>query len=403
VDSDGDGIVDVIESGLPDANLNGIIDGTIGTNGWSGTVSAMPAINLTNTDGVGNPDYLDIDADDDGIPDNIEGQSTAGYKLPTVADADGDGLATVYDNVVGFGGSGIFVWDQDGDLIPDYKDLDTDGDGQIDRIEGNDFNLNGYGDDNITLTGLDTDGDGLDNRFDSLNSTTNLKGTSYMMGNSGSLSGDATPGTRATVQKRTVAQPERDWRYVGSVLPVQFLNFSGSAQNVQVLLSWTIITTKDIDRFEIERSLDNVTYSKIGEVTDAVKINEQQTFGSSDNISGINNEIIYYRLKVIGKNGEIKYSNVLVVRKNLAKTPVSIMPNPASEYVSVRFFVEKETEVTLRLIDNIGKTIVLQKQKVLKGNNTVQVNGLGKYPAGVYSLQVLVNDEIVTKKIILEH
>ncbi len=26
-----------------------------------------------------NPDYLDIDADDDGIQDNIEGQTTSGY------------------------------------------------------------------------------------------------------------------------------------------------------------------------------------------------------------------------------------------------------------------------------------------------------------------------------------
>ncbi|MBK8608416.1 MAG: hypothetical protein IPL84_00220 [Chitinophagaceae bacterium] len=67
LDSDGDGIVDVIEGGLPDADFNGIADGAIGANGWSTTVSAMPALNLRNTDGTGNFDFLDIDADDDGI------------------------------------------------------------------------------------------------------------------------------------------------------------------------------------------------------------------------------------------------------------------------------------------------------------------------------------------------
>ena len=92
MDSDGDGIVDVIEAGLPDANFNGFVDGAIGTNGWSTTVSGLPALNLRNTDGIGNPDYLDIDSDDDGIPDNIEGMSTVGYALPTLTDADGDGL-----------------------------------------------------------------------------------------------------------------------------------------------------------------------------------------------------------------------------------------------------------------------------------------------------------------------
>ncbi|GAB2828723.1 T9SS type A sorting domain-containing protein [Ferruginibacter profundus] len=402
IDSDGDGIVDVIEAGLPDANLDGKADGVIGTNGWSGTVSAMAALNLRNTDGVANPDYLDIDADDDGIPDNIEGQSTAGYKIPVTTDTDGDGLVNTYDNVVGFGGSGIFVWDQDGDGIPDYRDLDTDGDGQPDIAEGNDFNLNGKADDLVTLTGLDTDGDGLDNRFDSLNSVTNLKGTSYMMGNSGSLVGDPAPGSRTTVQKKTPGQIDRDWRFVGSVLPVQFLGFTGSTLNTQVLLSWTILTTKEVDHFEIERSLDNTAYIKVGTVSDAVKLNEPQSFGSTDDIAGINSDIIYYRLKVVGKAGEIKYSNVLVVRKSLVKTPVAIMPNPANDYVSVKFFAEKESEVTIRLVDNLGKTVLIQKQRAGKGNNVLQLNNLAKYSAGVYTLQVFVNNEMVTHKLILE-
>ncbi|MBS1510106.1 MAG: T9SS type A sorting domain-containing protein [Bacteroidetes bacterium] len=401
IDSDGDGIVDVIEAGLPDANLDGKVDGVLGTNGWSTTVSAMAALTLRNTDGAGNPDFLDIDSDDDGIPDNIEGQSTAGYKLPVTTDTDGDGLVNTYDNVVGFGGSGIFVWDQDGDGIPDYRDLDTDADGQPDIVEGNDFNLNGIADDVVTLTGLDTDGDGLDNRFDSLNSTTNLKGTSYMMGNSGSLTGDPAPGTRSPVQKKTAMQSDRDWRFTSSVLPIQFLTFTGNAQALNVLLNWTIITPNDVDHFEVERSTDNSTYTKVGTVSDKVKLNEAQSFSYLDDISGVSAEIIYYRLKVIGANGEIKYSNVLVVRRNLTKTPVSLMPNPASEYVNVKFFAEKESEVTIRLMDNLGKLALVQKQKVLKGNNVLQLIGLTKYSAGVYIVQIFVNDEVITQKLII--
>ena len=78
-----------------------------------------------------------------------------------------------------------------------------------------------------------------------------------------------------------------------------------------------------------------------------------------------------------------------------------MVPNPATEYVTVRFFTEQETEVTIRLVDNIGKTVLLQKQKASKGNNIVQLNNLAKYSNGVYSLQVLINDEIVTQKLIL--
>ena len=89
-------------------------------------------------------------------------------------------------------------------------------------------------DDNVTPTGLDTDGDGLDNRFDSLNSVTNIKGTSYRMGTGGTFTGDAAPGSRTTVQKKFAWQPNRDWRFSGIVLPVQFLSFTALLQNEHV-------------------------------------------------------------------------------------------------------------------------------------------------------------------------
>ena len=404
MDSDADGIVDVIESGLPDADLNGIVDGVIGANGWSTTVSVMPAINLRNTDGVAGFDYLDIDSDNDGIPDNVEGQPTGTYKLPVLTDADGDGLTLPYDNLpLVFGGGGIFVYDHDGDGTPDYRDLDSDADGLIDRIEGNDFNLNGIPDDIVSLTGLDVDGDGLDNRFDSLNSTLNIKGTSYRMGTNGSFTGDATPGSRCTVQRTWSYQTDRDWRFSGYVLPVNFLNLTGVLQGEKVLLKWTVIADKEVDHFEVERSVDNNTYIRTGTVSQIIKLNEAQNLSFNDDITGVTKEVIYYRIKVVGKAGEIQYSNILVVRRQQTKARLSIMPNPAQEYVSIAFFAEKEAEVTIRLIDNLGRVVLLlPHQKVSRGNNTLQLTGLNKYSNGVYTLQLFNNEEVLTQKLVLE-
>ena len=402
LDSDGDGIVDVIEAGLPDLNFDGRVDGTIGANGWSTSVSSLPALNLRNSDADGKPDYLDIDSDDDGIPDNIEGQTTAGYKLPTLIDADGDGLMDPYDNLpAAFGGSGILVYDHDGDGTPDYRDLDSDADGVSDRVEGNDFNLNGLPDDNVTLTGLDTDGDGLDNRFDSLNSVTNIKGTSYRMGTGGSFTGDPTPGSRCTVQKTFAFQTDRDWRYAGYVLPVRFLNLTGVLQADKVLLNWAVIADKAVDHFEVERSIDNNTFTKTGIVSQPVTLNVQQNFTFRDDIAAVNKEIIYYRIKVVGKAGEIQYSNILIVRKQLNKTALTIVPNPAKDNVSITFVANTESVVTIRLIDDNGKMVLLDDRKVSKGNNTIQLTGLDKYSNGVYIIQVYVNNEVVSQKLVL--
>ena len=124
-------------------------------------------------------------------------------------------------------------------------------------------------------------------------------------------------------------------------------------------------------------------------------------FTFSDDITGVNKEIIYYRIKVVGKTGEIQYSNILIVRKQLNKTALTIVPNPAKDNVSVSFVANTESVVTIRLIDDNGKMILLEDRKVSKGNNTIQLTGLDKYSSGVYIIQVYVNNEVVTQKLIL--
>ncbi len=401
MDSDGDGIIDLIEAGFPDSDFNGVIDGTIATNGWATFVSSKSSLGIIFTDSDPYPDYLDIDSDNDGIPDNIEGMSTLGYQMPTNIDTDGDGLMAPYDNIVGFGGSGIFVYDLDVDGIPDYKDLDTDSDGVPDIIEGNDFNLNGLADDIVSLTGIDTDADGLDDRFDSLNSVTNLKGTSYNMGNGGSTSGDASPGTRSPVQKQSPTQPDRDWRYIGVVLPLQFVQFSGQIQNETSLLKWTILTTKTIDHFEIERSADNINFTKAGNLKTLVLLNQEQEFNYFDDISAIHSNIIFYRLKVIGTAGAFKYSQIVVLKKTTTQNNISIIPNPAKEFVTIQFMTGKETIVDISITDNYGKLLQAQKQKMGAGTNSIQIVGLSKYPAGIYILKMVMDNNVIAKKFII--
>ncbi len=401
LDSDGDGIVDVIEAGLPDANFNGLVDGTIGTNGWSTSASGLGLLGLRNTDGVGNPDYLDIDSDDDGIPDNIEGQSTAGYKMPVVADADGDGLINTYDNLASFGGSGIMVYDHDGDGIPDYRDLNSDGDSQPDIVEGNDFNLNGKADDLVTLTGLDTDGDGLDNRFDSLNSVINIKGTSYRMGTGGTFTGDATPGSRTTVQKKYAANTDRDWRFVGVVLAGESLVLNAVLQGTESSLNWTILTGNSIDHFEIERSTDNVNFRKVGMLSQPVKQNEMQAFTYKDDISRLSDEVLYYRIKVVAASGEFTYSNIVALRKQKTNIPLKLMPNPAGAEIALSFEADNAEEINIRMVDNNGKVVYMQKQKVLKGMNVIRLTDLSRFSNGTYTMQVQMNSKVLSQKFIL--
>ena len=114
-----------------------------------------------NSDNDSNPNFRDIDADNDGIPDNVEAQTTDGYIAPTGLDDDNDGLDNAYE---GAGDEGLAPNNHDGTDDPDYIDLDSDNDTVPDNNEGNDFNFDGIPDQ--TFTGSDSDGDGLDDGYE---------------------------------------------------------------------------------------------------------------------------------------------------------------------------------------------------------------------------------------------
>jgi len=96
---------------------------------------------------------FDIDVDNDGIPDNVEAQTTAGYIAPSGVVNTSGANSGMYNNY----GSGFTPVNTDGTDLPDYLDTDTDNDGILDIDE------NGQA---STVSNLDTDKDGLDNNFD---------------------------------------------------------------------------------------------------------------------------------------------------------------------------------------------------------------------------------------------
>jgi hypothetical protein len=80
---------------------------------------------------------IDLDSDNDGIPDNVEAQPTSGYISPSIpfTDLNGNGLDDKYESAQG--GTDLTPPDTDGDGIPDFLDSDSDNDGYTDCEEGN--------------------------------------------------------------------------------------------------------------------------------------------------------------------------------------------------------------------------------------------------------------------------
>ena len=190
LDSDNDGITDVIEAGGSDTDRDGIadnfvdtdndgfndlVDGDVGQDGISENSANALILTGEDTNNDGKPDsypnsdkdgdgklnHLDIDADNDGIPDNIEGQPSNNYIAPSnptgaMLDTNKNGVDDVYE----VNGIGFIPENTDNQDEPDYLDLDSDNDGIPDISE------NGHIANIITDINADIDNDGLNDIFD---------------------------------------------------------------------------------------------------------------------------------------------------------------------------------------------------------------------------------------------
>ena len=380
LDSDNDGIPDIVEAGGTDPDGDGQVayatpgdptsmvdadgDGLWDTvdnqdNGSGGTeVSGGTPWPLTNTDGRGKPDYLDIDADDDGIVDNIEAQSTAGYIAPSGVDTDGDGLDDAYDidcaPCGGITGVAIVPVNTGGSPAPDYRDSDSDGDGILDIIEGHDTNGDGVvdGNDSPTAhTGLsggttDADGDGLLDGFD--NNMTDFDATN------GSLNPDSHPDFQGVTT-------ERDWRE-NATLPVEWLSFDAILFRGDANITWSTAVELNSDYFQVERSTDGMMYQALGTVNAAGTTFNQSDYRFTDpGIGSFGKQRIYYRIKQVDINGTFDYSNVEELRLDGtgSELSLSVSPNPATEYATL--LMSHSGQATVRVMNAAGQLVFSRK------------------------------------------
>jgi uncharacterized repeat protein (TIGR01451 family) len=401
LDSDNDGITDVREAGFTDTDNNGFSDGTKGADGWDDTIDALTTLSIRNTDASGRPDYRDIDADNDGIPDNVEGIATSSYLLPGTADSDNDGLIDTYDNSSSFGGNGITPNDQDADGTPDYIDSDTDNDGVIDLYEGNDFNFNGQIDDVPGLSGTDTDGDGLDDFFDNNNSS--IKGTSAYMGNAGSTIGDGSPGSVTVVQRNIQfgCAFERDWRCLNYVLPVEFLDINANIKNGLVNITWVVTCDKIIEHFDVEWSRNGIDFIKLNEVKGIGATCKASPFNVSHDITGIGVSQLYYRIRAVDTEGKNKLSNMVLLKQKILNK-ITIAPNPVINEAQINIAIEKAGNVQLKILDAAGKILLQQTEYLQRGANKFELRAIEKLQNGVYTVQVVINNEIQNIRMLIQ-
>jgi hypothetical protein len=183
-----------------------------------------------------------------------------------------------------------------------------------------------------------------------------------------------------------------------TTLPVKLFDFTANKDNDKVYLNWSSASETNSDVFEIERLQGSDEFTKIGKVKAAGNSNQTRFYQFTD--LGFNPELdMYYRLKMIDKDGSFEYSKVIsiVLNSNFDNQSVTISPNPSKGEVELNW-KGLENGFAFKLLD-------LKGVELWNGNsdsNTIQVK-IPEIYKGLFILELQSGDEMIRKKIILEY
>ncbi|RYY17417.1 MAG: T9SS type A sorting domain-containing protein, partial [Chitinophagaceae bacterium] len=159
----------------------------------------------------------------------------------------------------------------------------------------------------------------------------------------------------------------------GTVLPVDIRSVAALLQGAKATISWTVNSEIAIERYEVEKSTDRISFSTVGFVNAAQR--NSYSFTDPTNVTAIT----YYRLKIFGTAGEFKYSEIVIV-KPAGQNALSFYPNPVKDVLNISGL--KGNSVVR--ISNMSGVVMMQQ----KTNAQFLNMGVDKLKPGSYVLEV---------------
>ncbi|WP_353136313.1 T9SS type A sorting domain-containing protein, partial [Pseudopedobacter sp.] len=206
-------------------------------------------------------------------------------------------------------------------------------------------------------------------------------------------SGTVTPDSEITLSNIS-------WNYVKpSVLPVSFISFTGKNTSEGVQLNWETASEENNSRFEIYRSNDGQTFSKIGSLAGSLNSNQINSYSFIDDspFQGGN----YYQLKQVDADGKSStYAKTVFVTNSFGKEEFNAFVSQDKQ-INLKIFSDKSERVSVCLTDVTGRVIYQGGTTLRQNENRIQLPLIPLIP-GIYVVSMVNEDNKArTTKIIL--
>ena len=186
------------------------------------------------------------------------------------------------------------------------------------------------------------------------------------------------------------------------VLDKNLVEFSGVLNKNLASLYWRVNQNEQINSFAVEYSLDRNNFELLSIINPDGEPGVA-TYSATHDLTNINAGIIYYRLRLTGRDGRVAYSHIVAVRiKGEMKTGLLIYPNPSvSEKIFASVTSVRKTDAEYIVTDMNSKIISRKKITLYAGNNTIALPELDNSQPGAYFIKMITDGNTFVQKIIV--
>ena len=166
-------------------------------------------------------------------------------------------------------------------------------------------------------------------------------------------------------------------------LPLTLGDFTANKNNTGIQLQWNTLSETNTSHFDVERSTDGSSFSKIGQVNAAGDASDRRDYGFTDLTAPAGT--VFYRLKMNDRDQSFRYSRIVAVKNKNNDLPFQVYPNPAERILQVQATSGKKEKAILS-VQNASGQIILQKEWNLQEGSNGNSLDLGQLLSGWYIL-----------------
>ena len=171
---------------------------------------------------------------------------------------------------------------------------------------------------------------------------------------------------------------------VSGVIPVELTSFTAVSIKDGVQLNWETATETNNLGFDIERSVDNQKFQKIGFLSGKGTTTQKSSYSFLDQTAVSGKQ--YYRLKQLDLNGAFEYSNVVEVDLSVpnAFNLSQNYPNPFNPSTVINFGLPVKSDISLAVYNSIGQLVKNMAQGTYDAGNFSITFNASDLTSGIY-------------------